>query len=156
MEADRITHLLIGGMRCIDEIKLDLGAFTVLIGENGAGKSTIVEALELLRKVATESPFVGKLYQPHAGTRLVRFGASDLRLGARIEGAGPPLTYEIQVLRDGTYLSIQAEKLSRDDGAVQMLRNRVSFSCFGPDGQPTQNEGAVRPDEAVLPGARFL
>lgn len=86
MVADRITQLSIGGMRCIDEIKLDLGAFTVLIGENGAGKSTIVEALELLRKVATEAPFVEKLYQPHAGTRLVRSGAMGLRLGARIDG----------------------------------------------------------------------
>ena len=93
MEADRLTHLSIGGMRYIDQIKLDLGAFTVLIGENGAGKSTIVEALELLRKAATESPFVDKLYQPHAGTRVVRSGTRGFFLEARIAGAGRPLIY---------------------------------------------------------------
>lgn len=96
MGADRLTQLLLGGMRCVDEIRLDLGAFTVLIGENGAGKSTIVEALELLRKVATKSPFVDKLYQPHNGTRLVRVGATHLRLGARLERADPPLLYEMR------------------------------------------------------------
>jgi predicted ATPase len=156
MAADRITQLSIGGMRCIDEIKLDLGAFTVLIGENGAGKSTIVEASELLRKVATESPFVEKLYQPHAGTRLLRSGATHLRLGARIEGAGPPLMYEIQVLRDGTYLSIQTETVSESRGGDRMLRNGSSFSCLGSDGQPTQDESSVHPSEAVLNSARFL
>jgi len=156
MEADRITHLLIGGMRCIDEIKLDLGALTVLIGENGAGKSTIVEALELLRKVATESPFVEKLYQPHAGTRLVRSGAMGLRLGARIDGAGPPLMYMIEVLRDGSYLSIHTEKVIEVHGGRRMLRTGGRFSCFGPDGQPIQDESAAHPGEAVLPNARFL
>jgi predicted ATPase len=156
MAADRITRLLIGGMRCIDELELELGAFTVLIGENGAGKSTIVEAAELLRKVATEAPFVAKLYQPHAGTRLVRSGATCLRLGARIEGAGPPLTYEIQVLRDDTYLSIATEKLSGAGGEVLMRRTAGELSCFGPDGQAIQTDTTVRHDEAVLPGARFL
>jgi predicted ATPase len=39
--ADRVTQLSIAGMRCIDEITLDLGPLTVLIGENGSGKSTI-------------------------------------------------------------------------------------------------------------------
>ena len=144
-------------MRCIDEIKLDLGAFTVLIGENGAGKSTIVEALELLRKVATESPFVDKLYHPHDGTRLLRVGASHLRLGARIDGAGPPLTYEIQVLRDGTYLSIQTETVSEADGEERMRRTGGLFDCFGPNGLPTQaDRRPVDPGEAVLNRARFL
>lgn len=156
MGADRITQLLIGGMRCIDEIKLDLGPFTVLIGENGAGKSTIVEALELLRKVATESPFVEKLYQPHGGTRVVRAGTTSVRLGVHIEGAGPPLTYEIQVLRDDTYLSIQREKVSEAHGEDRMLRTDGSFSCFGADGQPTQEPRTAHPGEAVLSSARFL
>jgi predicted ATPase len=156
MAADRITRLLIGGMRCIDEITLDLGAFTVLIGENGAGKSTIVEALELLRKVAAESPFVEKLYQPHQGTRLVRSGATHLRLGARIEGAGPALTYVIQVLRDNTYLRVQTEVIADSDGKTWMKRDQNSALCFEADGQSIQDEGSVDPAEALLSRARFL
>ena len=155
MGADRITHLLIGGMRCIDEIKFDLGAFTVLIGENGAGKSTIVEALELLRKVATESPFLEKLYQPHNGTRLLRLGTTSLRLGARIEGAGPPLMYEIQVLRDGTYLSLETERVSDANGEDLMLRTKGLVSCPGSQTQ-LQDGTSIDHSEAAINRARFL
>lgn len=156
MAADRITQLSIRGMRCIEEIKLDLGAFTILIGENGAGKSTIVEALELLRKVASESPFVEKLYQPHNGTRLLRFGTTCLRLGARIEGAGPPLTYEIQVLRDGTYLSVQTETVSESNNGDRMVRAGGSASCNRSHRQPTDDDRSIDPSEAVLNRARYL
>jgi predicted ATPase len=156
MEADRLTHLSIGGMRCIDQIKLDLGAFTVLIGENGAGKSTIVEALELLRKVAAESSFVDKLYQPHDGTRLVRSGNRMFYLEVRIAGAGRPLTYEVQVLRDGAYLSIQKEGVYDDNNTTVMVRNGASFTPCGLDGLPTHTEKLIDPNEAVLNRARFL
>jgi predicted ATPase len=156
MVADRITQLSIGGMRCIDQIKLDLGAFTVLIGENGAGKSTIVEALELLRKVATESPFVDKLYQPHDGTRLVRSGHRMLYVEARIAGAGRPLTYEVRVLRDGAYLSIQMEGVYDDNNGVVMTRNGAAVTCVGLDGRPTGAGNPAEPSEAVLNRARFL
>ncbi|HEX7842985.1 MAG TPA: AAA family ATPase [Kofleriaceae bacterium] len=156
MVADRITRLLIGGMRCIDEIKLDLGAFTVLIGENGAGKSTIVEALELLRKAAAESPFIEKLYEPHGGTRLLRSGQSCLRLGACIEGAGPPLVYVIEVWRDGTYLSVQTEVVSGTEGKIWMQRRGDSVSCLGSEDQVFPDEGSIDPAEAALNRARFL
>jgi predicted ATPase len=156
MPADRITHLSIGGMRCIDEIKLDLASFTVLIGENGAGKSTIVEALELLRKVATESPFIDKLYHPHDGTRLVRSGAKWLCLEARIAGAGPPLTYEIRVQRDGAYLHIQNEGVYTDNHRAVMIRQGASVSFCDPDGKPARTESPLEASEAVLNRARFL
>jgi predicted ATPase len=154
--ADRITQLHIAGMRCIDEVKLDLGAFTVLIGENGAGKSTIVEAAELLRKAATEAPFVDKLYQPHDGTRLFRSGANSLRLSARIEGNGSPLLYGIEVLRDGTYLSISSEMVTGLDKRISMSRNRTSTAWSGTEGKLTQGEQAIDPAETLLGRARFL
>jgi recombinational DNA repair ATPase RecF len=50
---DRITRLRIENVRAIEFVDLVLGwPLTVLIGENGSGKSTILECLELLRKVA--------------------------------------------------------------------------------------------------------
>jgi predicted ATPase len=156
MGADRITQLMIGGMRCIDHVDLDLGALTVLIGENGAGKSTIVEACELLRKAATESPFAQKLYQPHDGTRLVRSGASSLLLGARIEGAGPALIYEIQVLRDGAYLTISRELVMDNKGNHLLLRHDGSVSCFGSDGAQILKDTSIESGEAALSRARFL
>jgi predicted ATPase len=159
MAADRITHLSIGGMRCIDAIRLDLGAFTALIGENGAGKSTIVEAAELLRKAATTTPFVDKLYQPHDGTRLFRSGATHLRLGARIEGAGPPLEYELRVLRDGAFLNIDIEMIFESDKRIAMSRAGTSAGWpvpEAPDGRMIQLDQAIDPAETLLSRARFL
>ena len=51
MTVDRITEIRIEGMRCIDSLQLPLRGLTVLIGENGTGKSTIIEATDLLRRV---------------------------------------------------------------------------------------------------------
>jgi predicted ATPase len=155
--ADRITQLDVGGMRCIAASTLELGAFTVLIGENGAGKSTIVEAAELLRKAATESRFIDRLYQPHDGTRLFRSGAKSLRLGANIEGDGPPLEYMIWVLRDGAYLSVDVERIFRSDKSVAMSRNGTSASWVGPDGKTTtRGDQPIDPAETLLGRARFL
>jgi predicted ATPase len=156
MAADRVTQLSIAGMRCIDEIALDLGPFTVLIGENGSGKSTIVEALELLRKAATEAPFIEKLYHPHEGTRLLRAGAGQLRLAARIEGAGPALLYEIRVLRDGTYLAVLSEKVHDVAGEIGLQRTGTSLSSFGAGGQRTQDDSTIDPGDTALQRARYL
>jgi predicted ATPase len=156
MVTDRVTQLSIAGMRCIDEITLDLDPLTVLIGENGSGKSTIVEALELLRKAATEAPFVDKLYGPHEGTRLVRSGATQLRLAARVEGAGPALLYEIRVLRDATYLSVLSEIVSDVAGGVRLQRTGTALSSFGTSGQRTQDDSTIDPGDTALQRARYL
>jgi predicted ATPase len=159
MVADRITHLSIGGMRCIEEIKLDLGSFTVLIGENGAGKSTIVEAAELLRKAATTSPFIDKLYQPHDGVRLFRARATHLRLGARIDGAGPSLVYELVLARDGGYLSIDTEMVYESGKRIAMSRQGASAgwpSPNGPGDEMIRLDQPIAAAETLLSGARFL
>lgn len=155
MAADRITHLKIEGMRCVADLRLELGRFTVLIGENGSGKSTIVEAVELLRKAAAESPFVEKLYQPHQGTRLFAAGAAQLQLAARIEGDGPPLRYEMQVLRDGSYLAIQAEAVFAEKDITVLRRDGTSLLLPTP-GDRVQEEAAIDPAETALSRARYL
>lgn len=160
MPSDRITQLTIEGMRCIESIKLDLQGFTVLIGENGTGKSTIIEALELLRKAATESPFVGKVYERHDGTRLLYHNASHLQLGVTIEGDGPTLTYAIRILRDGMYLGISNEMIAEPSQLVRagmvMWRTGVNYSLINADGATVEKAGTTAPDEAAITHARFL
>jgi predicted ATPase len=94
---DRITQLRIRNVRAIESMTLDFGESpTVLIGENGSGKSTIIECLELLRKAA-EPGFVDLLYSIHRGLpALLRRGAPDLTLGVRIRDteSGEELDYE--------------------------------------------------------------
>jgi predicted ATPase len=160
MPSDRITQLSIEGMRCIESIDLSLKDFTVLIGENGSGKSTIIEALEILRKAAMESPLIGKIYERHDGTRLVRQGTTTMRIGVSIDGDGPPLTYAIRILRDSSYLSVNAEMVGersqRAGSGIIMWRTGPAFSVFESDGTTVVKEGTASPDETVITHARFL
>lgn len=83
---DRVTRVRIKNVRAIESVDLELGhPVTVLIGENGSGKSTILECLEVLRKAA-EPGFMAQLYAQHRGMPgLLRKGASALELGVVIE-----------------------------------------------------------------------
>lgn len=54
---DRITSLSLRNIRCFESLDLDIGPnLTVLLGENGSGKSTIAEALKLLRESRAAPP----------------------------------------------------------------------------------------------------
>lgn len=79
-----ITELRIEGLRTIEKIRLKLDQLTVLIGENGSGKSSIIEACEILRRV-TGPRFLEELYGIHGGlTSLLRQGASRLVMGVTV------------------------------------------------------------------------
>ncbi len=79
-----ITELRIEGLRTLEKIRLDLDGLTVLIGDNGAGKSSILEACEILRR-ATGRRFMDELYGIHGGlTALLRQGAPRLTIGVTI------------------------------------------------------------------------
>ncbi len=79
-----ITELRIEGLRTLEKIRLDLNGLTVLIGDNGAGKSSILEACEILRR-ATGRHFMDELYGIHGGlTALLRQGAPRLVIGVTI------------------------------------------------------------------------
>lgn len=80
-----ITELRIEGLRTLEKIRLELNGLTVLIGDNGAGKSSILEAFEILRR-ATGQRFLDELYGIHGGlTALLRQGAPRLMIGVTIQ-----------------------------------------------------------------------
>src|SRR5687768_13078482 len=79
-----ITELRIEGFRTIEKLRLKLDGLTVLIGENGSGKSSIIEAFELLRR-ATSDRFLDEFYSIHGGLpSLLRQGAPYLKLGVTL------------------------------------------------------------------------
>ncbi|MDD5307215.1 MAG: AAA family ATPase [Deltaproteobacteria bacterium] len=101
MNSDRIKQISVRGLRCLEDVTLDLGEMTVLVGENGSGKSSIVEACELLRRAGFEQ-FVTELNRVHGGLfLLLRYDAPRLELGVEIEGDGPRLSYRIAVTSNG-------------------------------------------------------
>lgn len=58
----KLTKIAISGFKSIKECELDINALNVLIGSNGAGKSNLLSALELLQSVLSRalSYYAGK------------------------------------------------------------------------------------------------
>jgi predicted ATPase len=82
---DRLLGISIENFRSIKALELDLRPMRVLIGENGGGKSSILECFEILRKAA-EPRFFDQLDRVHGGTiSMQRQGATVVHLRARIE-----------------------------------------------------------------------
>ncbi|MCA9705773.1 MAG: AAA family ATPase, partial [Myxococcales bacterium] len=90
----RLRELWISGFRSLRDIKLQLDGLTVLIGDNGSGKSSIVEGLELLRCTAHEG-YGARVSSGHGGMhQLLEHGADAMSLVATIDDGGPgPLRY---------------------------------------------------------------
>ncbi len=111
----RISHLDIEGFRVIEKLSLDLRPMNVLIGENGSGKSTVLEAVEILRKAATMTgeQFITELFSFHGGLQLFRHvpGAGSQRrlaLGLRWHGDDlGPYRYELILEADANRGSIR-------------------------------------------------
>ncbi len=111
---DRITRLRIKNVRAIEDMDLELSRLTVLIGENGSGKSTIIECLEILRKAADPS-FFPLLYSLHRGMPgLLRKGAPAMELGVVIEdseGRQPRIEYGLALAPQAAGAVVQSESL---------------------------------------------
>jgi predicted ATPase len=82
-----IQRLYIHNFRCLENFELPLAGVSsvLLIGKNGAGKSTIRSALEILQSVGRGINRIGQLVQPKDFAR----GRSDV-----------PIRFEIEVLLD--------------------------------------------------------
>lgn len=108
-QEDRVTRIRVSGLRSLRDIDLSLEGLTVLIGENGTGKSSIVEAVQLLREVTTTA-FFQQFNELHGGgPALLRKGDSRLTLGVEIEGAQAPCRYDLSLAVSGHGLGVDRE-----------------------------------------------
>jgi predicted ATPase len=120
LNAVPITEIRIEGLRTIEKVRLRLDGLTVLIGDNGTGKSSILEACEILRR-ATGPRFLDELYAVHGGlTALLRQGAKRLVLAVRMafsskevwgtdreEYEDEPVEYELSLTPSGAFANIE-------------------------------------------------
>ncbi|HRC56739.1 MAG: AAA family ATPase [Myxococcales bacterium] len=117
--AGKLLRLHIQGLRVIDNLELELRPMNVFIGDNGSGKSSVLEALELLRKAATlrGDAFIEELARAHGGARLFRRGPQSatarLVLGVTADlGRNLPYHYQLTLEAErGRWPQIVAEHL---------------------------------------------
>lgn len=109
---DRITKIRITGFRVLRDVTLELDGLTVLIGDNGTGKSTLLDAFELLRLFAKPQVMVMDMLSAHGGLpELLARGARHLGMELTIEGDGPRIVYGVTLGLTGGSASIHKEKL---------------------------------------------
>lgn len=109
----KLKSLQVSGMRCLASVDLLLSPLTVVIGSNGSGKSSLIEAVEILRK-ASQSGLIGALYEVHGGATLFRQGTNKLTFGACFKSeSGNPLNYQLTLRSwDGVVVEIEYESLT--------------------------------------------
>jgi predicted ATPase len=155
MGQDRVTELYIEGLRSIAHLTLPLGGLKVLIGENGSGKSSVVEACEILRRASTPS-FLDDLNAIHGGLfNLLRDGTAELRLGVRVEGGGEPLRYRVTVAQVGGLGQSQITSELLDLGPYPDQSAPLKLIQRGRDGAKVYQPGELRP-VAVEPAQTVL
>lgn len=113
---DRIRRVRFQGLRTARNVQLDCEPMNVLIGPNGVGKSTLIEGLEILRKIESGNDFARALNDEHGGaSHLLQHGASELKLGLDIMDGTTGLAYEVTLAPRGGNLVITREWLFNDN-----------------------------------------
>jgi len=121
-----ITELRIEGMRTIERIRLGLDGLTVLIGDNGSGKSSILEACEILRRAASPS-FLDDFHRIHGGlSALLRRGATKLVLGATVQ---LPASADRADGKDDWHQTFRYEIELTPEGSFATFRERLWFKA---------------------------
>jgi predicted ATPase len=126
-----MVSLAVNGMRTLKEFRVELPqGLTVIIGANGSGKSTILEALEILRKSAVERDLASLLATQHSGSSLFRFDETQLQLKLGLEG----FDYRLELGRHPAgNVFVTAEELQRT-GVSVLSANAAEFKSFDEKG----------------------
>ncbi len=129
MAVDRVTRIQVSGLRCLEDVTLDVEGLTLLVGGSGTGKSSLVEACRLLHLAARED-FVERLYAVHGLLGPRREPSRPLALGARIETPDGPLSYEFAYRQDALGPYVARESLVLGEGRAETFIRRDAEECL--------------------------
>jgi predicted ATPase len=121
---NKINRMKISGFRRLEDFDLKVRPFMVLVGANGVGKSSLLNAFSLLSASAS-----GKLNESLSqfggiSSLLTRDRSKELSLLVDMEVPGhKPLEYELLVGTKGTGYAISKEILSQDRGQPQPFKH---------------------------------
>lgn len=97
---DRIVNIRASGIRTLaSQAFLPIGTMTVLIGPNGSGKTSIVQACEILAKAGEDRPFIPELMNSLGGLALLRESATRIECGLSVQAGevGETIQYDFEL-----------------------------------------------------------
>ena len=156
MSGNRITEIRVQGLRSLADVRLKLDGLTVLIGHNGSGKSSLIEACEILRRAAGEN-FIDDLQKIHGGvTALMRLGQNLLEFTVGMAINGRSAEYTIKLSTDGRIyweeFCYAFPNIPGQPGLVDSVFRRQQDSLF----IPPNEVNSVGREEAIDPRVTAL
>jgi predicted ATPase len=127
----RAVRLRVEGLRAIQSLTLELDGLIVLIGENGTGKSTIIQAFLLLSMAADSSAYRAEVIESWFGgfERILRWGEDRLSLSVDAVVVSPDqddtmrgVTYGFTLEKSGSTARVHSEVLTVDYGEEMPLK----------------------------------
>ncbi len=149
---DKLTSFSIDGIRTLKDFKLDLNGLTVLVGENGSGKSSVVEAFEIYRRFQSEN-FWSELNKIHGGPSLIFRDGKSARLGVEMaidERAKGKASHSFEVEKFWENERFLFEPLDRDGLRYEFVKTG-EICRFGIGNSPLE---VVLPIDNVIPKKR--
>jgi len=111
---NKINRIKISGFRRLHSIDLQIRPFMVLIGANGVGKTSLLDALSILSASASENLNVALSSSGGVANLLTRGKSEDLSFLVDMEVPGhQPLEYSLRLSTKGAGYSISQEVLSQ-------------------------------------------
>ena len=136
-----LTKLSVVNFKGIRKVQLTLSPLTVLVGENGTGKSTVLHALSILKRstgragIITDVPYVNLgpliLLVPPAQTSMIAFEGQDL--SPEVSGIPKRTSFGCLVSFDTQGLSEYKTTLNVDGDLIRNDWNRYGVSRIQPD-----------------------
>ena len=156
-QPDHLTRTSIRGLRSLGDVSLELRGLTLLIGENGSGKSSVIEALQLLHRLGA-----GKLSESflrhHGGfAETLRDGSHQLALDVEAQIGGRVARYRLALENQGLGAVLVAEEAlemasdDEDGSVVRVLqRSRERTAAFRQGEGGLVAIGEIATDEPLL------
>ncbi|MDX2302909.1 MAG: DUF3696 domain-containing protein [Microscillaceae bacterium] len=124
-----LKNLRIQNFKILKNISLELSNLNILSGLNGMGKSSVVQALLLLRQsyLAKALPDKGLLLRVNEGESLTEIGTGNDALSKEVEERDNPISFELETELEKSakffFDYLRKEDDSNPDQLIQLRRN---------------------------------
>jgi len=144
---NKINRIKIDGFRRLEHLDLVVRPFMVLIGANGIGKSTLLDAFSLLSASASGRLNDSLSQLGGIASILTRDRADEVSLSVDMDVPGhQPLEYEVRLKQRSTGYSISREVLSQRRAGYLNPFNHINSSETDIRYYEIEQEKLVRPD----------